>query len=182
MKIFKLFLLFIVSLLFLTCEKDDICDPALLKTPHLLIEFYDKTQTSLLKNVQDFKVYDIDNQKYLVINQNSEVTGDGRFILTSNKLKLPLNTLKNDSKYQFIFNADDKPDIVPSKNIDILTFNYSLDYQYVSRGCGYKAVFNDLLPINLSDNTSPDQLWINNIQIINSNIINEDVLHVKIYF
>lgn len=180
MSTLKNFIFILLSFTFLTCEKDDICDPSLLKTPHLIIEFYDRTQTNLLKNVQDFKVFDEDNQKFLVINPAG--TGEERFILTANQLKLPLNTLANSSKYQFVFNANENPEINPNKNIDILTFNYTLDYEYVSRGCGYKALFNNLLPINLVDSTISDNLWISSIQVINTNIINEDITHVKIFF
>lgn len=175
----RYFLFAILSFVFINCEKDDICDPSLTVTPHLIIEFYDNILTSSLKNVRDLKVFDIENQNFLVINQTAN--GEERFVFTGNKLKLPLNTLQNISRYNFIFNGNNNPQIPQNINTDRLTFNYNLNYIYVSRGCGYKAVFNNLLPINLVDESN-DGLWITSVQLVNNNIINEDVTHVKIYF
>jgi len=177
---FKQYTFIALSLFFFTCESDDICEPSLTKTPHLIIEFYDRILTNSQKTVTNLKIFDIETQTFLVINQTG--TGDDKFVLTANKLLLQLNhdpTLKK-SRYQFIFDATNTN--ITNRNTDILEFNYTPDYIYVSRGCGYKAIFNNLLPIIRTNPSPTDSFWINSTEIINSNVINENITHVKIYF
>jgi hypothetical protein len=176
----KFLTIIILSLVFLTCESDDICDPALTTTPHAVIEFYDRTLTNSLKSVTNLKVFDLETQSFLVINQAA--TGDGRFVLNGNKMLLQLNhdpVLKK-SRYQFVFNATDTN--AANRNTDVLEFNYNPSYTYVSRGCGYKAIFSNLLPIIITDQSPNDGFWINATEIINPDVINENITHVKIYF
>lgn len=174
----KIFAFILLSMFFLTCEKDDICEPTLRKTPHLVIEFFDRVLINTNKSVVNLKVFDADRQVFMPINPVG--TGEAKFVLNANKLFLPLDVQKDVSNYQFIFNADA---VAPNtSNTDILTFNYTRDFVFVSRGCGYKAIFNNLLPINLSDGSPADNLWIDNIQMINTNVIEENITHVKIYF
>ena len=47
----KIYLLFLIAITFSSCEKDDICDANTPTTPRLIIDFYDATNPTALKNV-----------------------------------------------------------------------------------------------------------------------------------
>jgi len=164
----KIFLTVLAGTLsFASCEKDDICDANTPTTPQLVIEFYDNSNPTVLKNVSDLKV-----------------TGEGANDVLSftgvSKIKLPLKTTADITKYQFVINGSD----VNTKNEDQIEFDYSRKDEYISRACGFKTLFtlDANTPITLTDGTANDGLWIKNTAVLTSNIINENETHVKIYF
>ena len=88
----KIIILLIAVILFSGCEKDDICDANTITTPRLVVEFYDISNPTTLKNVVSLKV-----------------TGDGMTdaLNTYNgvsKIKLPLKTTEDITKYSFVLN------------------------------------------------------------------------------
>jgi hypothetical protein len=95
------------------------------------------------------------------------------------KILVPLKTNQNSTILHFIQNGGDTN--ASNDNIDILTFNYQRVDEYVSRACGFKTLFylNETNPITL---TADSNNWIQNIQVQQTNIENENEVHVKIYF
>jgi hypothetical protein len=95
------------------------------------------------------------------------------------KIQVPLKTNQNSTILRFIQNGGDTN--ASNDNIDILTFNYQRVDEYVSRACGFKTLFylNETNPITL---TADSNNWIQNIQVQQTNIENENEVHVKIYF
>ena len=151
-------LLLITMFSFSGCEKDDICDANTSTTPRLVIQFYDFSNPTVLKNVTDLKVIGEGMTEGIVFNGNG------------NTVSIPLKTTENSTTYRFIFNSDS-----PSSNEEEIKFEYTRENIFVSRACGFKTIFS-------LDKISSDLLWIKDIRIEKSNIVNENETHVKIYF
>lgn len=151
-------LLLITMFSFSGCEKDDICDANTSTTPRLVIQFFDIINQTELKNVTNLKVIGKGMTEGIVFNGNL------------NTVSIPLKTTENSTTYRFIFNSDS-----PSSNEDEIKFAYTRENIYVSRACGFKTIFS-------LDKISSDLLWIKDIRIEKSNILNENETHVKIYF
>lgn len=177
LKPFKIFFFFI-ALVWLTtnCEKDDICDPATETTPMLTIEFYDAVETTILKNVQNLTVQEINSEERL--NFNSDLLGTPQYTITTNKISIPLKSLELQTTYRLIFNANNE-DI---KNEDIVQFNYQKQDIYLNRACGFKTVYQNLTQPVVTNPNNDNLFWINQIQVTNNQINSSKDVHVKIYF
>ncbi len=163
----KILLLLLLTFAFSGCEKDDICDRNTSVTPRVIIEFYDATQTSVLKNVVNLEVH---------------ATGemDSLEVFNGNKIQLPLNPIAETTTYTLNLNST----LPGSANTDIITFNYTTKEVYISRACGFKNIY-ELNAANGAVNTdgaTNDGLWIVDLDIITNNILNENEVHIKIYF
>lgn len=170
--------LFIVSL-FSGCEKDDICAQETQTTPSVAIEFYDKDNTTELKNVVNLKVIAEGMEEGAPLDET------GAVVSNDNKISIPLRTDANSTTYRFIYNATS----TESLNEDIVTFYYTRTQIYVSRACGYKSIFqltneqnNPELTDFINEEGTPDGLWIYSIEKENNSIENENEAHIKIYF
>jgi len=162
----KIVLLLLLTITFSGCEKDDICAEE--TTPRLVLEFYDISNPSNLKNVLNLKV-----------------TGEGQSELGTyngvNKVELPLDITNDITKYSLILNSLSST----GSNEDSLQFNYIRQNVFVSRACGYKTIFSlNATPNGVikTDATTPDGFWIQDINIVTNNIETENETHIKIYF
>jgi hypothetical protein len=160
-------ILLVLSVIFSSCEKDDICDAATATTPKLIIEFYDIANPTVLKSVTNLAVKEVGSTAILVFNSVS-------------KIQLPLKTNEDITKYSLILNSTD----VAIANEDFLQFNYTRQNIYVSRACGYKTIFtlDATTPYIKTDTSTPNRYWIQNITVETSNITTENETHIKIYF
>lgn len=162
----KIIMLLCLVMAFSGCEKDDICVDEI--TPQLVVEFYDISNPTVLKNVVNLKV-----------------TADGMTdaLNTFNgvsKIRLPLKTNEDITRYRLLLNSNSST----AFNEDILEFNYTRENVYVSRACGFKTVFelNSTNGILLSDIATPDGLWIQDTNLQTNSIVTENEVHLKIYF
>ncbi|WP_295337598.1 DUF6452 family protein [Flavobacterium sp.] len=162
----KIIMLLCLVMAFSGCEKDDICVDEV--TPQLVVEFYDISNPTVLKNVVNLKV-----------------TADGMTdaLNTFNgvsKIRLPLKTNEDITRYRLLLNSNSST----AFNEDILEFNYTRENVYVSRACGFKTVFelNNTNGIFLSDIATPDGLWIQDTNLQTNSIVTENEVHLKIYF
>jgi hypothetical protein len=162
----KIVLLLLLTITFSSCEKDDICAEE--TTPRLVLEFYDISNPSNLKNVLNLKV-----------------TGEGQSELGTyngvNKVELPLDIINDTTKYSLILNSVSST----GSNEDSLQFNYIHQNVFVSRACGYKTIFElNATPNGVikTDAVTPDGFWIQDINIVTTNIETENETHIKIYF
>lgn len=181
MKIIGYKIVIVVFVLLFSCESDDVCDSSIAATPSLVIEFYDRTNTSSLKSVTNLKIKEVGNPSFLIFTENNST------LLSATKFKLPLKTGSTTVSYEFNLNADVNASGVvnPASNKDIITFDYTTKDVYISRACGYKTVFemNDFTYLNnVSDATGESFKWINNTLLITKTIENETTVHLKIYF
>ncbi len=178
----KIIFVTIITLLFLGCERDDICDPNTATTSQIVIDFFDATDPVKPRSDINLKVYQDEVKDTLVFNPTA--LGSLKYIVNSSKIKLPLRVTANKVKYKLIFNN------IPgqAKVIDDIEFNYTRENIFVSRACGFKTSF-DLKGPDVFDpiilNGTKDKFtgnWIKNISITKSKINNENETHVKIFF
>lgn len=178
----KIIALLLIAVFFSGCEKDDICVDE--TTPRLIIEFYDVTNPSTLKNVINLKVGGINEDgtdpDFIVFNSALPITDPNRYLFNGSKLSLPLRIDGPKTKYRLILNSTN----LTASNEDFLEFNYTPQNVFVSRACGYKTIFQLNSPGGLTnlDPVAPDTKWINNINIEKYSIVTEDETHIKIYF
>jgi hypothetical protein len=143
------FLLLLVLLGISGCEKDDFCiDPI---TPDLVVRFYDADNPTLTLAVTDLTIWP-EGRDTIVLNQ------------TLDSVALPLNV--NDVQTVYNFQMGDV--------IDQVTVDYTVDEIFVSRSCGFKANFSDLLASAISNN------WIQSINQIATVIEDESAAHIQI--
>ena len=146
-----------VTLLVSSCEKDDFCiDPI---TPNMIIRFYDATNPTETKSVSNLSVQP---EGYDDIYSNVSI----------DSLLLPLDVMSN----EIIYN------LTSEGNQDILTITYEVDEEFVSRSCGFKAIFR-----NVVVTSEPSNEWIlgltesGNNSVTISTIEDESAAHVQIY-
>lgn len=165
-KIVIITLSLLLTVSFWNCEKDDICAEGTPTTPRLIIEFYNASNPTVLKNVTNLGVIE------------STFTEGFGFTGVS-KIQVPLRTTDDFTSLNFIQNGSDTN--TTNDNIDAITINYVRVDEYISRACGFKTLFflNDTNAIVLTPDSNN---WIQNIIITQPNIENENEVHVKIYF
>lgn len=168
-----LFALLITASYFISCEKDDICAEGTPTTPSIVIEFYERFNTSQPKNVTNLKV---------IANGMTEGIMFGTTDVTSsNSIEIPLRTDADEITYRFIQNSTA---VNGPANEDLITFKYTRNEIYVSRACGYKTQFylisNDENVAAIHDPAGTP--WIADITIAKTNIEDENEAHIKIYF
>ena len=146
-----------VSLLVSSCEKDDFCiDPI---TPNMIIRFYDATNPAETKSVSNLSVQP---EGYEDIYSNVSI----------DSLLLPLNVMSNEIVYNLSSDG----------NQDILTITYDVEEKFVSRSCGFKAIFRNVIVTS-----DPSNEWIlgltesGNNTVTISTIEDESAAHVQIY-
>jgi Family of unknown function (DUF6452) len=160
-----LIFLLLISLVFSGCESDDICDSTTPTTPQLVIEFFNDV-TNAPANVNKLKIQDSETSNLL-----------GTF--NDAKIKIPLKTDLDFTKYSFTLNSDTPA----ASNLDQLKFNCTRNTVFISRACGYKTnyVLNNTTTILVKESSNVTE-WIKRITVTKPNILNEDETHVKIYF
>ena len=166
MKIIKIAaLLFSLGILFGACERDDICIED--TTPQLIIRFYDKNDPSRLKSVQNLsvRIQGIDGEL-----ENSTIGS------STDSIALPLRVDQNLTRYILAIPGVETED---PANEDQLELSYDQEDQFISRSCGYKAIFLDVSTVLTQD----DDNWIH--EAINArtplDITDEKQAHVKVY-
>jgi len=152
------------------CEKDDICDSNTATTPRLIIEFNDINNPSLSKNVPNLAIIGEGSTEYIAFNGVS-------------RIEVPLKLSSDVTRYKFILNYGNTVNPA-SINEDNLEFRYTRNNIFISRACGYKTIFvlDNQNPYTLTDAATADQLWIQNITLLQPNILNENETHLQISF
>jgi hypothetical protein len=160
-KMKKVIILFVISIILSSCEPDDICLTTIPDTPKLIVVFYDATNR-LKKEVINLKIKGTNsNEAYL--------------FRTTDSISLPLKNIEKTTSYSFIKEAEENMD--NSGNKDHVLINYKYNHIYISRACGYKSNYNINEIVIENDNTN----WIINTEIIESSVIDENTIHVKIF-
>jgi hypothetical protein len=176
----KILALLLIAISTLTgCEKDDICTEE--TTPRLILEFYDSANNAVLKNVVNLKVKGEGAADFIVFNTSLPIADPNRYLFNGNRIELPLKIDGTTTKYSLTLNSTSPT----GTDEDILQFNYTPQNVFVSRACGYKTIFTlDPSPdgVILTDTSTPISFWIQDINILTTNIITENETHIKIYF
>ncbi|NKI33535.1 DUF6452 family protein [Croceivirga thetidis] len=177
-KVARVFLLVFAVSILANCEKDDICVGG--DTPLLVIGFFDATDETLEKQAISLRIraLDVDEPINYDASIDTEVPPFHRDRSNTDSTAIPLKVNANSTAFQFILNSDDDDETnVEIGNIDTLTFNYTVVEDFISRGCGFVANFDDLL---FELNTDTDN-WIQNVIVEDTTIENSTAIHVKIY-
>ena len=155
----KRYYFFLTPLLILisSCEKDDFCIEPI--TPNMIVRFYNATNIAETKAVTDLtiNISDLDSI-YTNVSLDSIV--------------IPLDVTSNQIIYNFSSGT----------NVDILTIDYEIEEVFVSRSCGFKAIFNN---VTVTSDVSND--WIIGVTETLENTItipiidNESAAHVQIF-
>tara|TARA_B100001758_G_C18173472_1_gene485561 strand:- start:87 stop:530 length:444 start_codon:yes stop_codon:yes gene_type:complete len=145
----------------ISCEKDDICIESEIGTPRIILSFYDKTNKTLKKPVENLLIKGIERE-------------DTLDIFSGDSIAIPLRNNSNFSKYEFILNSGGE-----NSNNDTIQFEYSRYDLYINRACGFKSnyILNDP-PAKLFNIDSP---WIEQILKLKDTILNENNAHLAIY-
>lgn len=174
--------LLLVSFFFAGCEKDDICDPSTQTAPRLVLEFYDKNNVSKTRATTFLRIVaDEFDEEQVLLNPNGGTTWNDDVAF------LPLRLNQDATKYKLTLNFEDNDENTDPKT-DIIEINYTRNNVYISRACGFKTEF-DLFGNPLKDpfilNGTPDVTlgnWIDSIQVLQSQINDENEAHIRIYF
>ena len=168
-KIANIYSIFILLMVFVSCEKDDICAETTTTTPQLIISFYDAANPENKKAVSSLRIYGLgDNGDTLVVDSDRS---------SRDSILIPLRTRSLSTSYTLIKDSagDDE-----TGNSDFITIDYETNDVFVSRACGYKTVFN-IAAVTLSADADH---WISQsptIEITTPLVENELNTHVKIY-
>ena len=154
-------LLICLFLFLLSCEPDDICLSSIEDTPKLILGFYDQN-TGELKEVNNLKIQGLSNQEIYTYQ-------------TIDSIGIPLKNSENLTVYTLT--KDFNENTSNSGNEDKIYFNYNYNWNYISRACGFITTYDiqDIIIKNDYEN------WILNTEIIETNIIDEKNIHVKIF-
>lgn len=171
------------------CERDDICAETTATTPRLSIEFFDAASSEDTKSVPRLTLYG----EGLVTDENGEeieptVASDATIVFNTNVTSafLPLKIETNDESFittRYILEKDTNLRLDTSSendsNKDILEISYQTEFVYVSRACGYKSRFTNLIVTILLDEDN----WLSTVEVVGgleALIENEDTVHVRI--
>ncbi len=159
-------ILFLYILGMASCEKDDICVEG--NTPLMVIEFFDIDNRDTPKNVTKLRA--VGQGQTTTVNTVADRTD-------LNKITVPLKTANDTTGFLFIANSASNEDGFETGNIDTIIFDYERLEDFKSRACGFVLTYAGL---NGNLQTDSDN-WIQEIEIIVSEISNADSTHVKIY-
>ena len=162
----KLIILFyLVSLLIIMgCTRDDICTENTQTTPLLVITFKDAINPLQPSSVSNLTLRTADDPSVPIYKS-----------VTTDSTAIPLRTDMDITELLFVEGNTDESE----GNTDIVSFSYQRENVYVNRACSYKMIFRSL-NINVepeSNNTN----WIQNTEVILTNVENEEKAHITIF-
>ena len=158
---FSLPVVLICLLLFLHCEKDDICITSVKESPDLVILLLNE-QEQTRQTPPGFLIRPIGTEEKLI-----QRSGDS--------LALPLKFNESNTQFEFITNTGSS-----NENIDTLQINYQRVDQYINGACGYRANFIlDASPLFI---LNPGNNWIKGAVILKDTISDESTAHLGILY
>lgn len=165
---------FTISILLLTlllsCERDDICPEDKPTTPRLVIDFKSVINPESSENVFSFRAEDANNPENVLSSYDD---------VTASQVILPLKTTEDSTQFALYENygeiddndtPDDDTDDIQLANKDIITITYARENVYVSRACGYKTIFKNVV-ITIENDIDN---WLQIVDPINDNTTIED--------
>ncbi|KAA1246973.1 DUF6452 family protein [Aquimarina sp. RZ0] len=170
MRLFKTIILIICSITVIhfsiSCERDDICAENAATTPFLIIKFIDDVTATDTKRPNELQIGAEGSDTVINFETNLD------------SIMIPLKTDASLTNFRFTIDSDTTDDAtIP--NVDMLSFQYSPQEEYVSSACGFRVIYN-----GLTNSLTPEEggeNWIKRISILEQNIINETNAHVLIF-
>ena len=155
----------LILAVFLSCTRDDLCDPGTSVTPLLVINFRDNANPLQSKNVTNLTVR-INNADSTFVFATSDPT---------DSIAIPLDTDRDASNLIFILNDDDNAE---TTNADNLEFTYQRTELYINRACGFKTTYANFSADVVDDTDN----WITSFQVLQTEITNDNEAHLTIRF
>ena len=146
--------LFLLVIILIGCEKDDICIEGSENTSRITLGFVDYKS----KGPKDISLESIRG-----IGIDSIIEG-----INGNYLKFPLMVNSNITKYVFEYN----------QTLDTLTIHHRTIHKYLNRSCGYVSNF----IIKSDTEMSKNHGWIREVSILNDSIFNEEKTNILIHY
>ena len=149
------------------CERDDICAETTPTTPLLIIRFFDAESP-----------LDAKAPNNLAIVAEGSIPEETGFTVTAgtDSIAVPLRTAEDITTYSFIINSQEEDD--EPINVDELVFTYIRDEEYVSKACGFRVIYDELLA---ALDSQDDGAWIQNIIIENPTVNDQVEAHISIF-
>ena len=144
----------VLTLFFLSCEKDDICIEGSENTNRISIGFIDNESKNRTGITLSF-IKGINNDSII-----------GSF--SGNELKLPLMVNSNETKYI----------LEQNKVKDTLIIFHQTNHLYLNRSCGFKSNF----LIKSKTEIIKESGWIQEISIVQDSIYNEEKTNIFIHY
>ncbi len=145
----------VLTLIFLGCEKDDICIEGSENTNRITIGFINNESKNLTGiNLSFIKAIDNDS----VLSES----------FSGSELKLPLMVNSNETKYILELN----------KVKDTLIVFHQTSHLYLNRSCGFKSNF----LIKSDTEILKESGWIREISIVQDSIFNEEKTNIHIHY
>ncbi|MET1260399.1 DUF6452 family protein [Flagellimonas sp. DF-77] len=166
-RIVPVFLIIVVLCYFSSCEKDDICVEG--DTPLLIIGFFDVNDTTLAKTVPSLRI--VETSENIVVNTFTDRSS------SLDSISIPLRITADATEFMFITDSADDDENNETGTIDTLTFDYTVNENFISRACGFVANFNGLDTTRTVYSTD----WIKGISIQETDIEISNAIHVKIF-
>ena len=154
----------VLTILLVSCERDDICAESTPTTPLLIIRFYDADNPTEFKAASDLVV--------------AEVGASTGLIFTGDSIAIPLRTDIDITTYRFTINANADVDAEDPPNEDLINFNYTRTEEYVSKACGFRTLYGQLG--NARDGQG-DGSWIQELIIDNTTVNDAAEAHIRIF-
>ena len=145
----------VLTLIFLGCEKDDICIEGSENTNRITIGFINNES----KNLTGI------NLSFIKAINNDSVLSES---FSGVELKLPLMVNSNETKYILELN----------KVKDTLIVYHQTSHLYLNRSCGFKSNF----LIKSDTEILKESGWIREISIVHDSIFNEENTNIFIYY
>ena len=145
----------VLTLIFLGCEKDDICIEGSENTNRITIGFINNES----KNLTGI------NLSFIKGINNDSVLSES---FSGNELKLPLMVNSNETKYILELN----------KVKDTLIIYHQTSHLYLNRSCGFKSNF----LIKSDTEILKESGWIREISIVQDSIFNEEKTNIHIHY
>jgi len=151
---------FLTLLIFLGCERDDICIETVTESPDLILLMLDFENPQNRKIPSGFSIRPIGIEKLL---PNSP----------SDSLTLPLKIQENHVQFEFITNLGSE-----NENIDTLQINYQRFDTFINTACGYRS--NYVLDLPPAIILNPGSNWIKGVTVLKDTISDETRAHLGI--
>ncbi|MBV1925077.1 MAG: hypothetical protein KUG49_01040 [Dokdonia sp.] len=153
-----------LTILFVSCERDDICAETTPTTPLLIIRFYDAENPTEFKAVTDLVV--------------AEVGASIGLIGSSDSIAIPLRTDVDITAFRFTNNANADIDADDPPNEDLINFEYTRTEEYVSKACGFRTLYEQL---GIARDGQDDGSWIQELIIDNTSVNDATAAHIRIF-
>ncbi|MDT8347070.1 MAG: DUF6452 family protein [Flavobacteriaceae bacterium] len=145
--------------LFVSCERDDICDEGQIVTPRLILTFQDAQNPFDRKAVNNLLVNELLTD--VVVFPTASV----------DSIAIPLRLDDNETIFRFI-----KDNNAATPSINVVAFTYDIDQLFINRACGFRGIYTNLV----GSFTQTGSNWIQNIIVVEDRVENENFIHVQV--